>query len=134
MFKCADKTPYRIPAGTLHLNLNRKNRIVNYQDAITQYRIMLSQSGIEKIANERPERHYPAHHYKRIMKQRMPFLIAENRREAWDRRHTEIKEENKIEKVTSRHLPNILKAVDYYEAWLNNFNETSNKETISDKA
>nr|PVC54390.1 hypothetical protein MACL_00003103 [Theileria orientalis] len=67
--------------------------------------------------SNRPLRHYPKHHYKRLIKQKKGFQLSDARRKAIIDKHTQIDPKDDIGFLRDEHLDKILEAVDSFDQW-----------------
>lgn len=91
----------------------------NEYDVLSKMNKVLALHNADKVLNERPTRHYPRHHYKRMIKQKKGFQMSQSRREAYYAKHTEIPIADDITFLRDRHMKGIMEAVNCYDSWLN---------------
>ncbi|EKX72674.1 conserved hypothetical protein [Theileria equi strain WA] len=102
---------------TISLDLEGSPEITSDSDAFARFNEECRRSGIIQTFLKKPTRHYPAHHYKRKIKQRKGFQQTEARAELYIEKHAYIKPHNNIKYASIRHIPRIIEAIKQFKAW-----------------
>lgn len=105
--------PYR----TISLDLENHPGIKSASAAMAKFNEESARSGLIQTIIKRPTRHYPAHHYKREIKQRKGFQQSEARMESYIKRHTFLQPHDDIKYVSRQKLPRIMEAIKQFKSW-----------------
>ncbi|CDR98057.1 hypothetical protein, conserved [Babesia bigemina] len=116
----SDEITYRLPAYTYTQKLED---YAHFKDpgriATAMWRDYVDNSGQSGAKLNRPLRHYPAHHYRREIGQKIGLQRKEARLRNVLRASTMASAKNDVKALNYTHQPVVLDALKHYEVWRN---------------